>query len=438
MASKPMTTADVSRLLGRVAFGATAEDVDRWTGKPYDDLVDELLAVADLPVVPPLPDDSQRPLIERASAPPEDAQRWWLERMRTTPYPLLERMTLLWHGHFATAVRNPPSMAEMVWQNSTLRTHALGNVRELLGAMTVDPAMLLWLDGHLNAVPQPNENYARELFELFTLGTRPQVYTERDVREAARALTGWIVTSGTLVRFVPERHDPGTKRVLGRTIENLGDEEYLAVVDAALAKPVASRFLAEKLVANLAYVLVPGDPLVERVAAELRKEWSIADALRLLLRADAFRYAAASRGRQLVRTPVEAVVHAAKALGVAFDDNTLVWQLERMGHAVFEPIDVSGWPLGEDWITPVSAIARYDAGLALWHKAKEVTARDLAPLPEAGDLKGWAHLLGLPGFSRNTTHAIGAYLRRTPKAGDEPHQAGVLALILSSPEWVVM
>ena len=439
MAPKPLTAADVSRLLGRVAFGATAADLDEWTGKPYADLVEDLLAVADLPVATPLPDDARRLVLENAVHPPEDARRWWLERMRTTPFPLLERMTLLWHGHFATGVRYPPDMTHLVRQNETIRTHALGDLRELVAALTVDPAMLFWLNGHENAVPQPNENYAREFFELFTLGTRPQVYSERDVREAARAFTGWIVGSGGNAKFVAARHDAKSKRVLGRTIANAGDQEYRALVDVAFAQPAASRFLAWKLVANLAYVPGDKDTLVTGVANVLKKTWNVTDALRALFLADEFRYASATRGRQYVRTPVEAFVHAAKALGVSFDDNTLVWPIQRMGHALFDPVDVSGWPLGQEWVTPVTALARYDAGLALWTKAVNArAARVTAPLPAPDDLKGWAHLLGVAGFGKNTTNAVGSYLRRAGKSGTEPLQAGVLTLLLSSPEWVVM
>ena len=433
-----MTAADVSRLLGRAAFGATAEDLDRWTGEPYDDLVDELLAVTALPVAPPHPDDPRRAIGEVAEQNVDEHRRLWLERMRTTPYPLLERMTLLWHGHFATAVRYPPQVSQLIHQNGTIRTHALGNFRELAAAMTTDPAMLMWLNGHENATPVPNENYAREFFELFTLGTSPQVYTERDVREAARAFTGWIVNSTGRAQFVANRHDTKPKRVLGRTIGDLGAEEHRAVLDAALAQAVAAQFVATRLVTDLAYVPARGDRLVAKTATALRKGWSIEDAVSTLLRADEFRYAAAARGRQLVRTPVQTFVHAAKALDVAFDDKTFVWPLQRMGHALFDPIDVSGWPVGHEWITPVTALARYDAALAFWQKANAAATRRLDPLPQASDLAGWAQRLGLPGFSRNTTNAVGAYLRRTQKNGETERQAGVLALLLSSPEWVVV
>ena len=442
MAPKPMTAGDVSRLLGRAAFGATAADLDLWTGREYADLVESLLAPADLPVPAPLPDEAQRLLIERGQVTDIiEARRWWLERMRTTPAPLLERMTLLWHGHFATGVRYPPTVAQVIRQNQTIRTHALGNVRDLVAALTVDTAMLYWLSGVENATPYPNENYAREFFELFTLGKRPQVYTERDIREAARAFTGWYVDANDAAVFSANRHDKKTKKVLGRTVSDQGAEEYKTLVDVALAQPVARRFLAWKLVANLAYVpdvpnlLKSKDVLVNKVAASLESSgWDVAAAVRTLLLSDEFRYAPANRSRQHVRQPVETVVHAAKALGVAFEDGAVVWALEGMGQSLYNPVDVSGWPLGRDWVSPVTALARYDAGLTFHRLA---TKSPLASMPAAGDLPAWARLLGLAGFGANTRNAVNAYLRRAKTAPAPEQQAGVLTLLLSSPEWVV-
>lgn len=432
-----MTAVDVSRLLGRVAFGATPADLDRWTGKPYADLVEELLDLATMPAMPH-GDEGQAATFTQVAQAPKEIRRWWLERMRTTRAPLLERMTLVWHNHFATGLRYPPETTHLMRQNATLRTHALGNLKDLVAAMTVDPAMLFFLDGNLNATPEPNENYAREFFELFTLGVRPQVYTERDVREAARAFTGWIVNGSGEPEFVPARHDSKPKRILGRTVTDAGAEEYKRLVDVAFAQPAASRFVARKLVASLAYVPADRDRLVDRVAASLRKGWSIADAVRLLLLADDFRYASAARGRQHVRTPVEALVHGAKVLNVPFDD-TLIWQLDRMGHSLFDPVDVSGWALGAEWVTPVTAMVRYDAALNLWTRANgDGLARAVTPFPAAADIAGWATLLGLSGLSSNTRYALAGYLRRAAKAGEAEKQAGVLALVLSSPEWVVM
>lgn len=436
MATETLTAAEVSRVLGRVAFGATPSDLDRWTGKKYTELVDALLTVN--PAVP-LPDDAQRLLFATGQNVDEhDARAWWLERMRTTPFPLLERMTLLWHGHFATGIRYPPTLKHLVVQNQTLRANALGNVRTLVEAMNVDPAMLYWLNGAENSVPKVNENYAREFFELFTLGKRPQVYTETDIRQAAKAFSGWYVDGSDTAVFAASRHNTKNKKILGRTVGNLGAEEHKELVDIALDQPVSSLFLAYKMVANLAYVPVTNDALVKAVATTLRTSgWDITAAVRTLLMHEDFRVPVASQERQLVRTPVECVVHAAKALGVRIADANLVRAIGRMGHELFDPVDVSGFALGRDWVSPVTALARYDAARTVHALAVEAPTTAVDPLPAADDLKGWARRLGLAGFSTNTTNAVGSYLRSAKTASAHDRQAGTLILLLSSPEWVV-
>ena len=434
MANDTLTAVEVSRVLGRVAFGATAADLDTWTGKKYTDLVDSLL---DVNATLPLPDDAERLLYATGQNTDETTLRmWWLERMRSTPFPLLERMTLLWHGHFATGIRNPPTVEHIAVQNQTLRQNALGNVRTLVEAMNVDAAMLYWLNGAENTVPKVNENYAREFFELFTLGKRPQVYNETDIRQAAKAFSGWYVDGNDAVVFGPSRHYTKNKKILGRTVGNLGAEEHKELVDIALDQWVSAQWFAYKLVANLAYVPASDDKLVNAVAKSLRdSNWDIAAAVRTLLTHDYFRGPTGSR--MLVRSPVECVVHAAKALGVRISDPSLVHQLGKMGHALFDPVDVSGWPLGRDWVSPVTALARYEAGITLHRLTVTDPLAPVHPLPAASDLAGWAKRLGLVGFSKNTSNAVGSYLRQAGFAIEKDKQCGVLTLLLSSPEWVV-
>lgn len=431
----PLTATDVSRLLGRAAFGATEADIALWTGRSYEDLV-ELLLAADPRL--PMPDDAQRVAFEKGQNLSSEAARvWWMERMRTTPFPLLERMTLLWHSHFATGVRNPPSVAQLVAQNQTLRSNALGNVRTLVEAMNTDPAMLYWLNGFENVPPKCNENYAREFFELFTLGKQPQVYTERDIREAAKAFTGWYVDGGGVARFAESRHHKGAKKVLGRTVTDKGVDEHKELVAIALAQPVASRFFAWRMVSSLAYVPAPKDTLVEAVAKSLRdSDWDVTTAVRTLLLHEQFRTPVPWRGRQHVRQPVEATVHAAKALGVRIDP-WLVHSVDAMGQILFDPVNVGGWPMGRDWVSPVTALARYQSGLELFRLATAQPNAALNPLPASGDLAAWAARLGVPAFGTNTGNAVTAYLRRMAGATERDLQQGVLALLLSSPEWVV-
>ena len=460
MASPTMTRSDVCRLLGRVAFGATAADIDEWTGKPYADLVDRLLLV---PVAPAGADEATKPpampyglsINFYGGAEPGDGSRlWWLERMRTTPLPLVERMTLFWHGHFATAIRPlAPTEMQVMNQVQTLRTLALGNFRQMVEAMTIDAAMLFWLNGNDNRVPHPNENYARELFELFTLGKRPQVYTEKDIREAARALTGWFVVPGTDVTpaFEPTRHDTGSKKILGQTVTDAGAQEFRKVVEIALAQPVAPYFVAFKMVQDFAYVpasrnlLKVKDPLVTKVATTLRSsDWDIAKAMRTLMLADEFRLGSALKRQQRVRQPVEVTVAAAKALDVNADNFQFIEPLQRMGQRLLAPPNVGGWPVGTAWLSPVTTLGRYDLALQARQAFNVLNPVSLVPslaaaaYPAPDDLDGWAKRFGLPGLSSATAGAIKGYLSARPKDPVAERQAGVVALILSSPEWVVM
>lgn len=442
---------DVARLFGRAAFGATATDLDTWTGKPYKDVVSSLVDFPAPDARGPAFDDAERVSLEQATNSGgllygmQEGQHWWLERMRTTTYPLEERMTLFWHDHFATGVNEKGgSMSVMLAQNQLLRRHSLGNFKTFCEQMTLDPAMLFWLDGAYNTSFAPNENYAREFFELFALGVVPQVYTETDIRESAKVLTGWHTDTFThLVFFDPGSHTPGKKKVLGRTIEDKADKEYLEIVDVALDQKVSPLFIAYKLVQNFAYAPTTRDllrspgPLIQKIARSLRRtKWDMREAVRTMLLADEFRYADVSRGHQVVRQPVELVVHACKALGIGARDATATTTLIRMGQELFRPPNVGGWPFGKDWLSPATFLARYDWGLL----AHQLFSSGLLtqPLPASRSLKTWAARFGLAGFTRNTEGALRRYLSQRKGAPEPELQTGVLALIVSSPDWMVM
>ena len=489
------TRQDVSRLFARAAFGATGQDLDTWAGQPYADVVEHLLDIPALDGRPAAADEPERLLLERApegAADPnrvlrmagvsigggddlrtevEGAGNWWLERMRTTQYPLEERMTLLWHDHFATAYLAPyPDAAMLVRQNQTLRRHALGNFRTLIETMTLDPAMLYWLNGNENQKGKPNENYARELFELFTLGVIPQVYTEQDIREAARALTGWTVTGPLLdqATFSSGNHDTRPKTVLGVTFGNLGDQEYKKVIDIALAQQAAPKFVAYKMAINFAYVPSTGDlfqdpdPLVDKVAASLTSSgWNLKEAVRTLLMSDEFRYADPTAGRQIVRQPIDLVVSALKQIGVSANTvnprvplfgppdqtPTVIEILRRMGQVPFDPPNVGGWPASKEWLSPVTTLARYDWGVTVYNLYARIAliftngptpTAALNPLPASSNLDAWAERFGLAGLSANTTTLIQDYLQARAGVQESEKQAGVLILLASSPEWMVM
>jgi uncharacterized protein (DUF1800 family) len=304
--------------------------------------------------------------------------------------------------------------------------------------------MLFWLDGAFNSSIAPNENYAREFFELFTLGTIPQIYTEKDIRESAKVLTGWTVDPFTRIPFYNEgSHSPEKKTVLGRTIPNKGNVEYKEIVDVALDQRVSPYFIAYKLVLNFAFVpptrdllRAPG-PLIDRIAKRLRTtKWNLGEGVRTMLLSDEFRHASPAKGQQIVRQPIELVVHACKALGVGAQDNRTTQTLVRMGQSPFVPPNVGGWPFGKDWLSPATFLARYDWGILAYELYKNALVKDT--LPPTSDLKAWMRVFGLAKLSGNTHAAIRSYLKARKGAPEAELQTGLMALIVSSPDWMVM
>jgi len=277
---------------------------------------------------------------------------WWVQEMLVTPSPLTERMTLFWHNHFVSAQPKVRVGQLMYRQNVTLRAHATGNFGTLLHAIARDPAMLVYLDGAQNRKGAPNENFAREVMELFTLGEGH--YTERDVKEAARAFTGWSVDreTGEFV-YRPRGHDGGSKTVFGRTGPFDGD----AVLDLLLARPETARHVTAKLWREF----VSPDPEpdeVQRIAARFRaSNYDIKAALSELLLCDAF-YARTNRG-VLVKSPVEFVVGTLRSLDLQ-PEQALPFAIAAagMGQNLMSPPNVKGWPGGEAWINATTLLAR--------------------------------------------------------------------------------
>jgi uncharacterized protein (DUF1800 family) len=457
------TPDDVARLFGRAAFGATGADHDRWVGQPYEAAVDSLFPPGP-PGAPgrvPQADESIRLVYEHQTTDVAGAQRWWLERMRTTPYPIEERVTLFWHDHFATAYTGQPDVGQLMIQNQTLRTYGLGSFRDLANAMSVDPAMLVWLNGIANRVGGVNENYAREFFELFTLGVLPQVYTEQDIRQAGKAFTGWTVNTTTrMASFTQARHDRSTKTVLGRQVggypanDARNATEYMEITEAALTGDgglTSSRFLAYKLALEFGYppdvANLPGDALIQDVAWAIRANdaWDLKAGVRTLLLHPRWRYADPAAGRQLVRSPVETLVHGAKALGVLLNvqgggaqTQPLNAACQRAGQALFVPPNVGGWPNGVGWLSQSTTLGRYAMFNALILAWKNQHMDQVTKLPPSGDLAYWAWFMGLGTLSTNTTLRLRDYLAHAGTTVEADKQASMFFLVGSSPDWQVM
>ena len=296
-------------------------------------------------------------MAERASI--VGLQTWWLNAMLDTPAPLQEKMALYFHGHFTTAtIQKGVSPLMSFNQNQLFRKYALGNLRELTRQISKDPAMLLYLDNAGSVAAHPNENYARELMELFTLGV--DHYTENDVREAARAWTGWTVDRRTgTAAFVDRRHDDGSKTFLGQTGNWTGDD----IVNIIFDQPQCARFFATSLLNYFVYNN-PEPELVEAVAAQLRKnDYEIAPVLSMLLRSNLFFGDRAYRA--LIKSPAEYVVGTYKTLGIGPIDSTGLRAMAAMGQVLFYPPNVAGWPPGANWMTSQMLISRQNFVAAL-------------------------------------------------------------------------
>lgn len=277
----------------------------------------------------------------------------WLYRMLFGPDPLRERLVLMWHDHFATGYAKVQSVPAMQRQNDLFRKHARAKFAPLLNSVVRDPALLEYLDAPVNRKGHPNENLARELMELFTLGVGH--YTEADVKEAARCLTGWGVEEDVFQEN-PSRHDDSEKTVLGKTGKWTGTDLVNQLLKQA---PTATR-LASKLVKTFfGENACPPDAVKELADGLRERELDINWAVEVILRSRVFFAEANIRSR--VVAPPEFVVGAARALGL-FDPapSTLAladWSA-RMGQDLFDPPNVGGWPGGRAWVSSRSLIAR--------------------------------------------------------------------------------
>jgi len=370
IASQPMGFDEARHLLVRTGFGPTDAEVRQFAGMTRERAVAQLLRdvrTAAVTAPPVWVSDSAPPRYPRSGTATEEERKaftrqwireglelraWWVQEMLSTPSPLTERMTLFWHNHFVSGQQKVRFGRLMYAQNATLRANALGSFATLLHAASKEPAMLIYLDVAQSRKGQPNENFAREVMELFTLGEGQ--YTEQDIKEAARAFTGWSLDRDTgQYLFRPGIHDTGVKTVLGRSGRFDGD----AVLDVILAKPQTSEYITAKLWRE--FVSADPDPReVKRIAQVFRdQDYDVKAALRGLLLSDAF-WAPDNRGT-LVKSPVELVVGTLRQLEVA-PGAALPFAVASagMGQSLFAPPNVKGWPGGETWINSNTLLAR--------------------------------------------------------------------------------
>jgi uncharacterized protein (DUF1800 family) len=343
---------------------------------------------------------------------------WWLDRMVLADFTLQEKATWFWHGHWATSIKKLNFALPMYKQHQTLQKHALGNFDEMVQAMLDDGALQFWLDGQENTAKSPNENLARELMELFTLGVGR--YSENDVKELSRALTGIQVarTNGN-VTFRKNRFDSGAKTILGssQNFDRYSAGKFL------VAQPNSQRFITERVWYRYmsSQFPLPKNSEIER-AFEGRE-------IRALLLALASSDAMRDAKNEIVKSPVEWFVAVCRALSITpsklTKNSALLNYLSKLAQVPFDPPNVGGWPTDDAWLS--SASAQFRASFASW-LIKQGDISHIANLAPAERIQKTADLLGVVEWSSRTKDAL---------EGNVKDSYRLILLAICSPEYLV-
>jgi uncharacterized protein (DUF1800 family) len=325
---------EIQKLLRRAGFGVSDSDREKYKNKSYPQVVDLLIQELALRA-PQTPTDFD---------PFDDGQceQIWLKRMMSGQAPLAEKLTLFWHGHFATSNYKVLN-ARLMWnQMLTFRRLGSGKFQTLLLAVSTDPAMLFWLDNNSNRKSSPNENYAREVMELFCLGEGH--YTERDIKEAARGFTGWTCLKGRFC-YQPEHHDNGSKSILGQ-VGRFGGEDVVRIV---AHHPRCARHLSERL-----GLFFTGQTPPTSVVDVMAQQSTTAGKVKVLFLTSWFR-----KSEPMVKSPVDYLVGALRELDVKDPPEWAPQALAGMGQALFYPPSVKGWDGGLNWLSAGSLVERF-------------------------------------------------------------------------------
>jgi hypothetical protein len=377
----PWDVRKVGHLYRRAAFGANTAELDAGLRDGPEATIDLLLHGGPSQDAFDHDTTALARSIAQANNGPE-ATAWWLYRMLYTPHPLGEKLTLFWHNHFATSNRKVNNARYMLGQYELMRRHALGNFRALVREMSHDPAMMVWLDTVQSRRQMPNENYARELMELFSLGInnyrRPGArnYTEQDIREAARAFTGWQLQNGRAV-FRSADHDDTEKVVLGRRGRWQADD----IVRICLEQESAPYFITAKLFRCLVSETMPATPeLLEPLAVEFRRsDYDFGALVERVLRSNLFFAPLVYRSR--VKAPVDFAVGIIRALEGRQGTLGLAQALEGLGQRLFYPPSVAGWDGGRAWLNGQTLLFRQNLALALTSTQDDRFGRRTDPAP---------------------------------------------------------
>lgn len=384
---QPSNIARLRYLFSRAGFGATPAELEKAAHQPLRIVVRQLFddsdLITDLKVVEPAGNESKKQqqgpmptgLIDRQmlkarvrenAEKVRDLNLQWLDQMVTSPAALREKMALFWHGHFACRAqgRNPLFIQHYA---NTLRQHALGRFGELLLATSKEPAMLQFLNNQQNRKNAPNENFAREVMELFTLGRGN--YTEQDIKEAARAFTGWQFTPEGQFVFRERVHDEGEKTIFGKTGAFTGED----VIARLLENKETARFVTSKIYRYFVNETEDKRRVDELAGQFYKTNYDIADLMKTIFTADWF-YEVKNRGAH-IKSPVELLVGLRRQLGVQFDQpQPQIFVQRTLGQLLFYPPNVAGWPGGKNWIDSSSLLFRMQLPKYVL-KAVEVTVK---------------------------------------------------------------
>lgn len=406
--SDPFDDVKAAHLLNRAGFGGTPEEVELIQKLGPEKAVEWLLDFPDAPAVEQ-DDENNSPDLSSIAGSPSDFRQyyrqlrdktpdekkqlqqqfmqanrqaveattaWWMNRMAFGKYPLQEKLTFFWHGHFTTSAKDERA-ALLLWkQNELLRQNAAGNFETFVRSISRDPAMLDYLNNNENRKAHPNENYARELMELFTLGIGN--YTETDIKQGARAFTGWG-HDGTDFVYRANQHDDGIKTFFGRSGNFDGDD----IITLILQHPACPKFISGELFKYLAYEDIESD-LSDALGQELlNNKYQLRPLLRTILTSRAF-YSPQAIG-VLIKSPVQLVMGTIRMLGLRMPPGqALASALNQMGQLPMMPPNVRGWPGGRMWINTSTLFIRYNTGV--WLAGGEVPA--LSRIDRKGDARG--------------------------------------------------
>jgi uncharacterized protein (DUF1800 family) len=401
----PFGREQAERLLWRAGFGPRPGEADSLAKLGLDGAVLSLTRPGRERFIGPAPRDDRGRALAPADAWGHD-HLWWLDRMVRTSRPLVERMTLVWHDWFATSLAGVGSQKLMLNQNKLLRRLSLGAFDAMLREVTKDPAMLLWLSGTQNTKWSPNENYARELMELFTLGAG-RGYTERDVREQARALTGWANdwrrgAGNVNFRFDRDRHDAGAKRVFGKR----GDFDWQDAVRLCLQHRSHPSFFVEKLWGY--FVPTAPDAATRRsLEALYRKDFQIRPVVEVILR-----HPALYSGPRMVKPPAVYTAGLLRAIGRGVDTASWSWLAGMAGQRLFMPPNVSGWD-DERWLDTATFRGRWEVANYATRVAS-LTDKQAASLPAepAALVDGALEFWGRPTLRPETRAALLSFAQK--------------------------